>query len=63
MWNILTFPTVWYFVTVKISNCRNSKNITHCWGQLKYHNVGTVRIFDIVVNNVEYSYFSDSVVF
>jgi hypothetical protein len=32
---------------VESSYCSYSKNITHCWGQLKYHDVGTVRIFDI----------------
>jgi hypothetical protein len=43
MWNVLTVPTVWLSVTVKIPHCRNSKNIQHCRGQLKYHTVGTVR--------------------
>jgi hypothetical protein len=35
-------------VTVKIPHCRNSKNIPHYRGQLKYHTVGTVRTFHIV---------------
>jgi hypothetical protein len=29
--------------TVKIPHSRNSKNIPHCWGQLKYHTVGTAK--------------------
>jgi hypothetical protein len=35
-------------VTVKIPNCWNSKNITHCREQLKYHTVGKVKTFHIV---------------
>jgi hypothetical protein len=73
MWNVIIVPTVWYYCrgqlnttlseqkehstlwrTVKIPQCRNSENIPHCREQLKYHTVA---------DNVEYSYFSDSVVF
>jgi hypothetical protein len=43
--------------TVKIPQCKNSENITHCREKLKYHTVGSVRTFNICC------YFPDSVVF
>jgi hypothetical protein len=51
MCNVLTVPTVWYSTlsgTVKIPHSRNSKNIPHSLGPLKYHTVGRVRTFHIV---------------
>jgi hypothetical protein len=35
-------------VPVKLPHCRNSNNIPHCRGELKYHTVGTVKTFHIV---------------
>jgi hypothetical protein len=53
---ILTVLAVWYIICPRqygmflLSRQWNSKNIQHCRGQLKYHTVGKVITFHIVVD-------------
>jgi hypothetical protein len=49
MWNHCRGQLIYHTIgTVKIPQCRNSKNIPHCRGALKYHTLGTVRTFPTV---------------